>query len=69
MRASVRMMMVLVALFFVLGTVGCGKKAQIGEECKRHSQCESNVCGADMKCQSKEEQRKDRKESAKKRGG
>lgn len=68
MQWGKRAAMVLLAMFFMSGAfTACGPKAKIGESCKRHSQCESQVCGSDMKCHTKESDRKLRT-SKKKRG-
>ncbi len=69
MQWAKRAAMVLLAAFFLSGALAsCGAKAKVGEACKRHSQCETHVCGSDMKCHTKESERKMRT-SKKKRGG
>jgi len=59
MQLAKRAAMVILAAFFLSGTVvSCGAKAKVGEVCKRHSQCETQVCGSDLKCHTKESDRK-----------
>ncbi len=66
MRAVRNALLIAAALMF-LG--GCGPKAKIGDACKRHSQCESGICGSDMKCHSKDSDRKLRESTRKKKRG
>ena len=50
--------MVLLAAFFLSGAVACGPKAKAGEVCSRHSECATGICGSDLKCHTKENERK-----------
>lgn len=67
MHWAKRAAMVLLAAFFLAGPVACGPKAKAGEGCKRHSECETGICGSDLKCHTKDSERKMRT-SKKKRG-